>query len=620
MRNRYLWSGPGRDSDDEPIDEYEQPLTRKVEPTFPNRSNRQTPNHAHTHDGKYNVGEKENPLAYKPFDVDEELRKVQELAETEDRRAYLQQIKACLIHQKEGIAKVINILHETVEETPDADKELLLSKVHLHASNYGFTPTQLYHFTSAIDQYIAKHAAVESYRTQYPLDNDLFEACFGKKPKGRVEVIKGPMTLCFRCFHQKDFLLASTSHKTGGDEGKIAAKDIKRAEGAGGFALGNVRLPALKDTVTLEKPQINLQFATTTDTKKEEIHHQSSELFLNHQKGDILIEVKGIGTWKISIVERDNEEKPLRIQILAPDGVHSREMKLLFDARRVKPTEAMKQHENFIGCLLPVHKSPEEMISNCVRYLKIGTKDYGYINMDNAFITIHDDSPDGTTIHFQEQGSQWTEGENTEQSKRVHDHEDQHQFNKLWSPLELREGRLQAMSSAVEGAQNPEEAVQRLLLSMVRRKRKEIGIDSSCRHEILAHYRDGSAPEHIFDNLVKSPLYNYNALFAEAIAKIPAEVMEAVRDDMSSVLYEEGEAGQLEYIQADPLEVYESEVLPHIDSVFGNEYLRDLRRWIDALILLEKKGYARDEILRFLFQAPVNSWLRLAQRKKAARD
>ena len=171
------------------------------------------------------------PLTYVPFDAGEELKNIKNLPpEREDspeimkravRRDQVSDFKDNLMRQKEGIGKTIGDLRAMVESVPDASQEALMRKVFEVAPGYRFTQQQEGIFKNGVEQYCQKHLAVEKYREMYPDDNDLFEACFGRKPKGKLEVVKGPMTLCFRCFSENDYAFVRHFYAHGGDEKKF---------------------------------------------------------------------------------------------------------------------------------------------------------------------------------------------------------------------------------------------------------------------------------------------------------------------------------------------------------------------------------------------------------------
>ena len=566
---------------------------------------------------------KEGPLSYTPFDPKIELKNIRrlplkgledpELSNVEKRTIRAEQLvrfKENLIHQKEGIARTVADMRNTVESTPDATTEILLSRVQALAPEYKFTRDQISLFKYAIEQYQEKHTAVEKYRAMYPNDANLFEACFGKKPKSKIEIVKGSMTLFFRCFDRNDYAFVSSFYKHRGDKTKIVPEDVARANNSVAVAIGSVKIEELAGVVTAENvgnnsPRYELLKGAE---KTEEIHKKEFELFLDSQRGNVDIEVKGVGIWKVKIVEHDEQGEPLRIQFL---NLNETDTPLVFDVVRVEPTEEMRAHGNFLGSLKKV--SDGQLQYNTIEYLRAGNRIHGHINMDRAFLKIEDQSAQGTTVKYRE--DKFTMMPNDEMSERTRIHEDQHQFNKLFQPFEAREDVWTMMRRAVSGTKTPEEAVQKLIHGYVKLERKWIGFDSRARDEILAHYKEGRSTEEILQNLTKSRLYDYAEQYKTRIAEIPALVKKELEKEVSEVFYQNAEDFQTA-VDVQALEIEESDVQPHIESVFKEEYKADLKDWLDSISVLEQKGYTKDEIVALLYQEPINSWSNLSRRMK----
>ncbi|MEI6238739.1 MAG: hypothetical protein WCP15_04390 [bacterium] len=352
---------------------------------------------------------KDEALLYSPFDPKKELANVRKLSveekkisteeKIEIRAEKLNKYKENLIHQKEGIARVTKELRDTIESLPDESEENLLQKVHAMAPEYRFTQDQISLFKYVIEGYREKHTAVEKYRTMYPVDADLFEACFGKKPKGKIEVVKGPMTLFFRCFDFNDYAFLRFFSKHEGDENKIQPEDVIRANDSAGVALRDVKIEELAGVVTAENVRGNNPHYELVKgvEKTEEIHGNKCALFIYSQKGDINIEVKGVGVWQVKITERDGHGEPSHIQFL---NLTEADTPPIFDVIRVEATEEMRLQGNSIGHLKSV--SDESLHHNMIEYLRVGNKIYGNININNFHIEIEDQSTEGTVVRYTE--------------------------------------------------------------------------------------------------------------------------------------------------------------------------------------------------------------------------
>lgn len=409
-------------------------------------------------------------LPYSPFDAEEELKNIRKLSSDEKRllskedqielkAQRLENFKENLIKQKEGIARTIKELRDIVDAVPKTTTLALLSRVKTLAEEYRFTNEQIDFFKKAIDEYKKKNVAVEKYRTMYADDADLFEACFGKKPKGKIEILQSPMVLYFRCFDKNDYVFIYNFNKHLGDETKIEQKDIDLANKSSGCALSGGKITELSGTITAE-------------------------------------------------------------------------------------------------------------------------------NVENVF--------------------------KEEDSESIRDHEEQHQFNKLFKPVEWRETIVAIVERIIESGKTSEEATQQLIREYMRFERKFMGFDSSVRDEILAYYEDGRDIKSIYSILTESELYDYMKRYKKEIGKIPAAVKEqlAILKDVS---FEKAQVDS----KINPIDVSSvSDTMIDLDivAVFKEEYKADLKKWLDSISKLEEKGYEIEGVVNLLSQEPVNSWVNLVKR------
>ena len=116
--------------------------------------------------------------------------------------------KEDLSRRYRGVALGIEKLRSTVNKDPDLNIEELEGLIEPLSKEYDISEEQFSNFQHAIEEYEKKHRSIKKYREMYPDDKELFTACFGSEPKGRIEVIEGPITLHFRCFDIRDYVVA----------------------------------------------------------------------------------------------------------------------------------------------------------------------------------------------------------------------------------------------------------------------------------------------------------------------------------------------------------------------------------------------------------------------------
>lgn len=379
-------------------------------------------------------------------------------------RSNLEKFQEKLIWQKEGIAESIEKIYDAIIKNPEITFIDYLKIRNSFASEYLLTREQLNSFDLAFTFYREKHSVVSSYFENYPDKNSLFETCFGDKPIGEIEVIKGPMFIHFRCLNMNDYAFLHSVNSNYGDRKKVSVSDAVYANQTSGFAFSRGFI--------------------------------KSELSgcLSVERGGLQVTKKNIlGKERAALIEYDIEQQ-----------------------------ESIRNHE-------------------------------------------------------------W-----------------QHLFNILFSPMENQQDIGEIMRESLERSSTVEEATQQIIQGIVYNTRREY-VDPLARDEILAYLKDGTDLPLILDTLSDDKNYDYREIYKDWISTIPNQIRELSYNNP---------------IDEEPLKIEDSDVLKHIDTVFGVKYKQDLKSWIDAVSILEKKGFTREQVVNLLYQEPVNSWINLARRMR----
>ena len=194
--------------------------------------------------------------------------------------------------------------------------------------------------------------------------------------------------------------------------------------------------------------------------------------------------------------------------------------------------------------------------------------------------------------------------------------EEQHQFNKLFVPAEARLGYYQIEQLAEARGLSRDEAEDVLAHDLVHWERQKI-MDVQARDEIIAYYREGKLPENIFETLSTSELYDYYTKHQKIIDALPWTIAKHVAMNVSEVLYEKapsGGEGLGQELAVTELHIPREKLKAAIEVVFKDEYKRDLEKWTRTLVVLEQKGYSREEIVSLISQEPLRLWRSLARR------
>ena len=227
--------------------------------------------------------EKAFELSYEPFDpkVELELIKIQK-SDKKTRAERLKTYKEELINQKEGIAKIQQDLEKQIRANPDISQKALMNLILFQASTYRLSKNQLDLFEETLDRYTERHQVIKEFQEKYPDDRELFKACFGKYPEGKIKLIKSPITIYFLCNNMKDYTWIY-EEKIFEPENKREFKksEIKSAKKTGGHVVHRCLIPSLNGLITAQNAAgiLNKISPGTKSIFKHEEQHVIKNLF-----------------------------------------------------------------------------------------------------------------------------------------------------------------------------------------------------------------------------------------------------------------------------------------------------------------------------------------------------
>lgn len=212
----------------------------------------------------------------KIFDPERELGAILGLPK-EERRQRLDEYKVKLAWQRKGLARTQAMVVEAIRKNPDMTEQEFDALFGKEAEKFEVSNEQCIRALTIFGNYKKKHEAVEKYSAQYPDPEDLFREVFGFDPSGPVEVVKGPMTLCFR-LKNEDFVNIYGGKRHNGQV--VSPKLRKDAKLAGGFALNGSLIPELAGTLLVEKAGlINKVLGNPEAVRAHEEQHAINTLF-----------------------------------------------------------------------------------------------------------------------------------------------------------------------------------------------------------------------------------------------------------------------------------------------------------------------------------------------------
>jgi len=228
---------------------------------------------------------KEFEINYDPFDPEAELKNLRH-GDKETRDKKLKKYKEELIKQKEGISEIQIDLEKQIRKNPELIPEELMKTVFAKAPQYRLSENQLNLFKETLNKYTEKHQAIRRARKEYPDDKELFKACFGKYPEGKIKIIETPIMLFFRCYNLKDYAwIRGEKFLDPENKQDLTEEEIKSTNKSAGICIYQCLIPELKNAVTAQNVSSNKKlalFSAAKETKRtleHEEQHAIQDLF-----------------------------------------------------------------------------------------------------------------------------------------------------------------------------------------------------------------------------------------------------------------------------------------------------------------------------------------------------
>lgn len=148
----------------------------------------------------------EPPIKYgEIFDPEREIRDILKVPK-EQRRQKLTEFKEKLTFQKVGLARAQDLLIDEIRHKPNGKTEDFYEMAIEMGTEFGMNETQKKETKEILERYEKQHNAIEKVRKEFPGDKELFRGLFHKAPKGKIEVLVGPVSLYFKCYDFEDYM------------------------------------------------------------------------------------------------------------------------------------------------------------------------------------------------------------------------------------------------------------------------------------------------------------------------------------------------------------------------------------------------------------------------------
>lgn len=532
------------------------------------------------------------------------------------KREAFKENKEKILDKQKQMSELIAGLYETVYERANGNQaEILMDMVSEHEGLYGpLDPEMSANLQHALSEYSKRHDKVGFYYRQYEQKpEELFERCFGQKPRGKVQLILGPMTLCFRCFDEEDYVFACINHKHEDKKPESSEDERSKAERSQGVAFSQVKVDDLAGCIIMEKASNN--YMMVADIKTSEVNLQKNRITtIKFQSLDLRENL----WWKI------NHVKGIPYQFNF-NAVENKVVSVnLFD----------NEKEDFVFYDEPVE--PPFTYRLELQGEKFKETEYVDITIDSEGVHLMDHSRKQHVLEYDHRVGKKQVVNDEKLSKEVRRHEEQHQFNKLFVPKEEYMGISPHLIQSLEiemhsyDPKEAENAKKKIIVVLARHYRRML-IDSRARDEIISYYKQGSDLNSVARTLKTSPLYDYAAQEVEFTnnTKLPS-----YQHWIEQLIYRDlGEGRRVDNITYSahnenlnhktiiPLQMFvgketftEPEVKQVVSQVLREDYAQSIDRWIKQVKILQEIGYGRQQIIAFLNMLPVRGWQAFVRR------
>jgi len=548
----------------------------------------------------------EKPQSRDPLDFMPELQGDLEIIGKEGRkrirvqkREIVESRSQDLANEQARIAQTIGLLYDAVYYQPDkATPEILMDFVQNHPEG-SFSEKVTKQFAAVLESYRQKRAVVQKFVRENKDPNLMFEKCFGIKPVGKIEVVPGPMTLCFRCFTDEDYIAAYTHGVASESAEDLKTKKIERAKKSGGTAFSKVKIAELSGSVIAERAGNNsedrpIYHKREVNIKGREKNNWQRFNYPAANEADLVyFKIPEIGEIEAHL-RRNSKGKIVAIRL-----VRSSDSEEIADIDPFEKTETLK---------IPIPAK------------KYGADEWVGLEFAASSFAIYDHTKIGAGFETVEYVGTERVVKDKDVSRQKRLHEEQHQFNKLFQPENNSAFNLPYLEFLRLGhyaEAHPEENVVSLVAQKFARIFRQAYIDSRARDEIIAFTREGYSPKGTFLVLSQNPLYNYKG---ELIAGTKDTIGDFVKNETLRLTKTLLTKGSAEFVIRNSGYVVDfnlkkqwtpddqTAAQSEAERVLAEDYEKKLQRWTDLIKSLKKRGYETKDIVPFLGMFPINQW------------
>lgn len=109
------------------------------------------------------------------------------------------------IKERVGQAKMEASLIRLIKKNPAIPVQNLETTIAEYEKKYNFTSEQTEENKRLLNSFLNRREKIDAFQKKHPDAAELYETLIGRPPKGKIKIVRGPVSLCIQCSNLEDF-------------------------------------------------------------------------------------------------------------------------------------------------------------------------------------------------------------------------------------------------------------------------------------------------------------------------------------------------------------------------------------------------------------------------------
>ena len=210
---------------------------------------------------------------YEEYDPGEEMRRLHELGPRE-RREKSEELSRKYANRALAVANIYKDVLSRLYESPESTWQEVRKIVNDLCEKYETSLDIENYVYAAFERFQMKRRTIDELLARYSNPNDLFEKIFSCRPRGRIEIIRGPASIYFQLFNSQDYFFALNGkwpEEAGSEESTFGDTTYKTK---GACLTDYSKIPELRGSILIE----NCEISADEVVKGHELQHSHFDI------------------------------------------------------------------------------------------------------------------------------------------------------------------------------------------------------------------------------------------------------------------------------------------------------------------------------------------------------